>query len=336
MKKRIYLQIAQGQFFQWSSEASNRHFEKHVVEDDNGVKTAKGYRRYFDSLEGTLVKVWEDTEGKFGAVTSFAFETEQGVFVLSINTTYATGQVNEYLRSLLLSTKAMKVGQTYKLSPYHIGTNRDGTELKRAKVGIVVYDSEGNKITNEEKYQVQYIDKDGVCENEDTYEIPAVIFSKGRGGKYEIEHKDHTNAILGILDELILETEEYTLPSSGAYNSKSANSAFDEDEDDTEPGTGAKALGIEEEPIDNKPRTRTINKLSKTKTEAEETKVEEVEDKEDSPSEVVRSPRRTRTASKAKEVEKEPEPKAKESVRAPRGTSVSGPRKVETNGGLPF
>lgn len=336
MKKRLYLQIAKGQFFQWSKEAKNKHFEQHIVEDEEtGKKTAKGYRRYFDSLEGTLVKAWENTEGKFGTTVSFAFETDKGIFILTMNREYQSGQVTDYLANLILNFKTMQVGGYYRLNPYSITTNKDGSERTRALNGITVYekDEKGDwyKFDKEDKFTIEFVNKDG--EVETPGEIPGLVFKPGRKktDKMKVDATDQTDALLTILDEVIAETEDYTLPASSDFEIKSANSAFD-DEDDEDYTSAAEALGEdqeEEEEIEDKPKTtrisRTPNKIAGKKKEepVEEEESEEEDTPEETKSTVDRRPRREpRTTRENKESSK---------------TTKAAPKTVKKgNNGLPF
>lgn len=336
MKKRLYLQIAKGQFFQWSKEAKNKHFEQHIVEDEEtGKKTAKGYRRYFDSLEGTLVKAWENTEGKFGTTVSFAFETDKGIFILTMNREYQSGQVTDYLANLILNFKTMQVGGYYRLNPYSITTNKDGSERTRALNGITVYekDEKGDwyKFDKEDKFTIEFVNKDG--EVETPGEIPGLVFKPGRKktDKMKVDATDQTDALLTILDEVIAETEDYTLPASSDFEAKSANSAFDDDDEDYT--SAAEALGEdpeeEEEEMEDKPKTtrisRTPNRIAgKKKPEpVEEEESEEDDTPEETKSTVDRRPRREPRATTTKENKEAPKTTAK-------------PTAKKGNGGLPF
>lgn len=322
--ERIYLSIVSGQFAQWSKEAKNKHFVRVTrVDDEGNTVIGKGYRRYFDDAEGRLVKIWE-TDTDFGLQVNIALETDMGMFVISMNEKTQSGQVTDYLKSFLLSTKTMKSGNYYKLVPYSITTNRDGSERTRALNGITVYEEiDGDFVKIEDKFTVEYV-KDGVVEEEG--DIPALVFVPGKrkNDKMKVDHEAQTDALLGLLDDLIEETKDYELPKSGNFKSKSAISAFGGDDDDDTP-TGAEALGIEPEEYE----------------EEEETPVKETK-------RVPRTP--ARIASKKVKVE-EPEPQPEEEVeeeaeetqqkstveRRPRRTPAKETKTVKkNNSGLPF
>lgn len=304
--KRMYLQIADGKFFEYSS-TSKKGFEAHKVEDeDTGKLISKGFRKYYDRVTGYIRKIEiipPKGKIKFDQVQIVIEDLSgKGYFVITTGLETQNGGVVSNLQSIILALKSIHVGDEVRFTPYKITTDRDGKERDRALIGISVSlpDDEGNytKLEDDEKYSISYYVKG---KKEGTYDlvegdIPALEWKEDRRGKSKPVYDEQTDALLSILDEFIEESKDFKMKASA--NSGGTDASFD-DEDDY--NSDEPEFEEEEEQEEDKPKTRIRgNRRTKSQEEEPEEEEEEVE-------EVVEDKPKTRTRTRTKKAEKEVE-----------------------------
>lgn len=326
--KRMYLQIADGKFFEYSS-TSKKGFENHKVEDeDSGKLISKGFRKYYDRVTGYIRKIEiipPKGKIKFDQVQIVIEDLSgKGYFVITTGLETQNGGVVSNLQSIILGLKTIQVNDEVRFTPYKITTDRDGKDRERPLIGISISlpDEDGNytKLEEDEKYSISYYKRG---KKEGTFDlvegdIPALEWKEDRRGKNKPVYEEQTDALLSILDQFIEESKDFKMKASA--NSGGTDASFSDDDDsDTDAGFddepeieeeeeetpaprvrgNRRAKKEEEEEVEEDPKPRSRAKRTKAKTE--ELEVEEVE--EDSSNVSRGTGRRARaTTSKATEV----------------------------------
>ena len=190
-----YLQIAfgDGKFFEYAKEAKEG-FVEHV--NNKGEK--KGFRRYYDTISGTLESIRVKTnEHLTGNPEEIQFSMKEGngdyinvdMMLLDMNKDYAT-----FVESFLVHLPNLEKGQEYWIQPYNFKNERDKTVA-----GLSI--RKGNSKEGEKVARIiqSAVYKDGTVKEGD---IPAVVWTtNARTGKPSPDSEAKFMYLKGVLEK---------------------------------------------------------------------------------------------------------------------------------------
>lgn len=220
-----YLQIAysEGKFFEYSKtqkEGFNEHKNKEGIQ--------KGFRKYYDSIEGTLESIRVENNQHLQGnpeEVRISFKDVNGSYIvltmmmLDVNKDYST-----FVESFLRHLPNLKKGVVYTVTPYNFKNEQDRTV---AGMSFKSGEEKVEKLTQAATY------KDGTVKEGD---IPAIKWTTNkRTQKAEADSEDKFFYLKGVLDKG-LETfkfiqNESSIPQTPTTQSSSSKPIAEEVED---------------------------------------------------------------------------------------------------------
>lgn len=215
-----YLQVAysEGKFFEYSKtqkEGFNEHKNKEGIQ--------KGFRKYYDSIEGTLESIRVENNQHLQGnpeEVRISFKDSNGDYIvitmmmLDVNKDYST-----FVESFLRHLPNLKKGVVYKVTPYNF-ENENGRKI----AGLSFKDGEEKvpQLTQSAVY------KDGTVKEGD---IPAIKWTTNkRTQKAEADSEDKFFYLKEVLEKG-LKDFAYTRNQSPTVNTPAVQTVVDEDDD---------------------------------------------------------------------------------------------------------